>query len=117
MSLDADIAANLAAVRARIGRGRSRAGRDAGRMSPSSRSRKRSATTHVRAAHAAGQQDFGENKVQEGLQKIADTSDIPLRWHLIGHLQSNKARKAAPAFAASSRSTRWTCSGGWTRPR
>ena len=52
---------------------------------------------HVRAAWQAGQRDFGENKVQEGLQKIADTADIrEMRWHLIGHLQSNKARKAAP---------------------
>jgi len=55
---------------------------------------------YVRAAHAAGQRDFGENKVQEALQKISDTSDTPgVRWHLIGHLQSNKARKAAGSFA------------------
>ena len=54
----------------------------------------------VRAAAAAGQVDFGENKVQEGLQKIADTPDLPLRWHLIGHLQSNKARRAAAGFQA-----------------
>jgi PLP dependent protein len=55
---------------------------------------------HVRAAYAAGQREFGENKVQEALEKIADTADIPIGWHLIGHLQSNKARKAAGAFAA-----------------
>ena len=54
---------------------------------------------HVRAAHQAGQLDFGENKVQEALQKMQETADIPLRWHLIGHLQSNKARKAATPFA------------------
>ena len=54
----------------------------------------------VREAYAAGQRDFGENKVQEGLQKIEASADIGIRWHLIGHLQSNKARKAAPAFAA-----------------
>jgi pyridoxal phosphate enzyme (YggS family) len=53
----------------------------------------------VRDAHAAGQRDFGENKVQEGLQKIARTADIDLRWHLIGHLQTNKAKKAARPFA------------------
>ena len=51
-------------------------------------------------AAAAGQRDFGENRVQEGLDKIArlagDTS--PLAWHLIGSLQTNKARKAAAAF-------------------
>jgi pyridoxal phosphate enzyme (YggS family) len=55
---------------------------------------------HVRAAYAAGQRDFGENKVQEALQKIGETADLEIRWHLIGHLQSNKAKKAAPAFAA-----------------
>jgi pyridoxal phosphate enzyme (YggS family) len=53
----------------------------------------------VREAWAAGERNFGENKVQEGLQKIADTTDIPSRWHLIGHLQSNKTKKAALAFA------------------
>ena len=53
----------------------------------------------VRAAAAAGQVDFGENRVQEALQKIGDTGDLALRWHLVGHLQSNKARKAASAFA------------------
>jgi pyridoxal phosphate enzyme (YggS family) len=53
----------------------------------------------VREAWAAGQREFGENKVQEALQKIADTADMPLRWHLIGHLQSNKAKKAAGSFA------------------
>ena len=49
----------------------------------------------VRAAAEAGQVDFGENKVQEALQKIAQSTDTRLRWHLIGHLQSNKAKKAA----------------------
>jgi PLP dependent protein len=50
----------------------------------------------VRAAADAGQQDFGENKVQEALEKI-DASAGRVRWHLIGHLQSNKAKKS-PAF-------------------
>jgi pyridoxal phosphate enzyme (YggS family) len=54
----------------------------------------------VRAAYEAGQRDFGENKVQEALQKIAETAELRIRWHLIGHLQSNKARKAGPAFAS-----------------
>ena len=53
----------------------------------------------VREAWTAGQRDFGENKVQEALQKIDRTADMEMRWHLIGHLQSNKARKAAGAFA------------------
>jgi PLP dependent protein len=55
---------------------------------------------HVRAAYAAGQRDFGENKVQEALQKSEETADLDIRWHLIGHLQSNKAKRAAEAFAA-----------------
>jgi len=53
----------------------------------------------VRAAAAAGQMAFGENRVQEGLDKIAASRDLALEWHLIGHLQTNKARKAAAAFA------------------
>jgi pyridoxal phosphate enzyme (YggS family) len=53
----------------------------------------------VRAAYEAGQRDFGENRVQEGLQKVERSTDLSIRWHLIGHLQTNKARKAAPAFA------------------
>ena len=52
----------------------------------------------VREAAAAGQRDFGENRVQEGLDKIAATADLGLTWHLIGHLQTNKAKKAAGAF-------------------
>ncbi|MDQ3070937.1 MAG: YggS family pyridoxal phosphate-dependent enzyme, partial [Acidobacteriota bacterium] len=58
---------------------------------------------HVRAAMAAGQIDFGENKVQEGTAKAEDIGGRPggdVRWHLIGHLQSNKAKKAASTFAA-----------------
>jgi pyridoxal phosphate enzyme (YggS family) len=53
----------------------------------------------VRAAFDAGQRDFGENKVQEALQKMDALTDLPIVWHLIGHLQSNKARKAAARFA------------------
>lgn len=52
----------------------------------------------VREAAAAGQRDFGENRVQEGLDKIASTAGLGLTWHLIGHLQSNKAKKAATTF-------------------
>jgi PLP dependent protein len=53
----------------------------------------------IRAAVDAGQRDFGENRVQEALQKIAASPDLDVRWHLIGHLQSNKAKKAAGPFA------------------
>jgi len=53
----------------------------------------------VREAYAAGQREFGENRVQDGLQKIGETTDLTIRWHLLGHLQTNKVRKAGPAFA------------------
>jgi PLP dependent protein len=53
----------------------------------------------VRAAFAAGQRVFGENRVQEALQKIETTADLDISWHLLGHLQTNKARKAAASFA------------------
>jgi len=95
--LGATIAARLAEVRGRIGAAAARAGRDAATVRLVAVSKTYSAD-HVRAAIAAGQQDFGENKVQEALQKITETADTTIRWHVIGHLQSNKARKAAEAF-------------------
>ncbi len=52
----------------------------------------------VRAAALAGQREFAENRVQEGLDKASATAGLGLTWHLIGHLQSNKARKAAAVF-------------------
>jgi hypothetical protein len=52
----------------------------------------------VRAAAAAGQRDFGENYVQEALAKIAALSDLPLAWHFIGPIQSNKTRAIAESF-------------------
>jgi pyridoxal phosphate enzyme (YggS family) len=52
----------------------------------------------VRTAAQTGQVAFGENRVQEAAAKQADLSDLTLEWHLIGHLQANKARKAAAAF-------------------
>jgi len=92
------IADNLRAVRARIDAAARRVGRDPGGITLIAVSKTFDAEA-VRAAHAAGQVDFGENKVQEALQKMQETADIPLRWHLIGHLQSNKAKKAAAPFA------------------
>ena len=48
---------------------------------------------------AAGQLAFGENYVQEAIAKQAELTHLPLEWHLIGHLQTNKAREAARHFA------------------
>ena len=52
----------------------------------------------VREAATAGVIDFGENKVQEAEEKIPQVGRDSVRWHLIGHLQSNKARKAVELF-------------------
>ncbi len=95
--LDATIAARLAEVRERIAAAATRAGRDAAAVRLVAVSKTYGAE-HVRAAVAAGQLDFGENKVQEGLQKLTELTDTTLRWHLIGHLQSNKAKKAGESF-------------------
>jgi PLP dependent protein len=95
--LTATIGARLADVRGRMAAAAARTGRDAAAVRLVAVSKTYSAD-HVRAAIAAGQRDFGENKVQEGLQKIAETADTTIRWHVIGHLQSNKAKKAAEAF-------------------
>jgi len=92
------VRSNLQSVTSRIDAAARRAGRDPSDIRLIAVSKTFSAD-HVRAAWAAGQRDFGENKVQEALQKIGETSDIEIRWHLIGHLQSNKAKKAAGAFA------------------
>jgi hypothetical protein len=93
-----EIATSLSAVRQRLARALERAGRlpSAARLVAVSKTRP---AEDVRAAFDAGQADFGENRVQEALEKIAATSDIPIAWHLVGHLQTNKARRAAGAFA------------------
>ena len=52
----------------------------------------------VREAHAAGQRAFGENYIQEGVEKIALLADLPLEWHCIGPIQSNKTRLVAEHF-------------------
>ena len=52
----------------------------------------------VRDAHAAGQVDFGENYVQEALDKMGELGDLPLVWHFIGPIQSNKTRAIAERF-------------------
>lgn len=53
----------------------------------------------VRDAHAAGQNCFGENYLQEALDKIGELRDLPLEWHFIGPIQSNKTRAIAENFA------------------
>jgi hypothetical protein len=91
------IAANLDEVRRQMAAAAARAGRDPASIRLVAVC-KTFPTALVREAAAAGQIDFGENRVQEGLDKIETLADLPLQWHLIGHLQSNKARRAAAAF-------------------
>lgn len=93
------IADRLTEVRTRIAAAARSAGRDPASVLLVAIS-KTFSTDLVREAHAAGQRDFGENRVQEALDKIQACRDLPLRWHLVGHLQTNKARRAAQAFAA-----------------
>ena len=85
--------ARLADVRSRIERAAGRVGRDPASIRLIAVS-KTFPADYVRALADVGQIDFGENKVQEALHKIDQLSDRPLKWHLLGHLQSNKAKKA-----------------------
>lgn len=90
--------ANLAAVRANIAAAAARAGRSADdvRLLPVS---KTVPEERVRLAVAAGCTELGENKVQEAARKHANLADLDVRWSVIGHLQTNKARDVA-AFAS-----------------
>ena len=93
------IARNLDDVHSRILRAARDAGRSAGDVRLLAVSKTFSAD-HIRAAAAAGQEDFGENRVQEALQKMDESAELKIRWHLIGTLQSNKVRKAVQRFTA-----------------
>jgi PLP dependent protein len=97
MTDSAALRARLAGVRERIARAAGRAGRDPASVRLVAISKTFSAD-HVRAAADCGQRDFGENKIQEALGKMDRTADLRLRWHLVGHVQSNKARKAGARF-------------------
>src|ERR1700691_2396656 len=91
-----DIAANLNSVRQRIAQAAERAGRDPKAVTLMTVSKGHSAET-VRAAADLGLVLFGENRVQEARVKIG-LCPGRLRWHLIGHLQSNQCRDAVHFF-------------------
>jgi len=92
------IAANLQAVRARIAAACIAAGRTAGSVQLLAVSKTWPAA-RVREAVAAGQRAFGENYVQEAVEKATELKDLGLEWHFIGPLQSNKTRPVAETFA------------------
>jgi pyridoxal phosphate enzyme (YggS family) len=56
-------------------------------------------TDAIRALAAAGCADFGESRPQQLWQRAAELSDLPLRWHMIGHMQRNKVRRTIPLVA------------------
>jgi pyridoxal phosphate enzyme (YggS family) len=84
-----DVATRLSAVRARIDAAVRRRGGGAVRLVGVS---KKQPLEAIRAAHAAGLRDFGENYAQELRDKRAALSELDLRWHFIGPLQSNKVK-------------------------
>jgi PLP dependent protein len=93
------IGKNVADVRERIANAARKAGRRAEEITLIAVSK-----THpveaIREAFAAGIRHFGENRVQEWEGKRGGVEDLPGQWHLIGHLQSNKASRAAKIFHA-----------------
>ncbi len=91
------IADNIARVRAQMAAACQSAGRAPGSVQLLAVSKTWGADA-VRTAHAAGQTDFGENYIQEAVVKIANLRDLPLVWHCIGPIQSNKTRLVAEHF-------------------
>jgi pyridoxal phosphate enzyme (YggS family) len=92
-----DLAANLESVRQRIAAACGRSGRDPAAVTLMAVS-KNQPPEMIRAAAEAGLTLFGENRVQEAKSKIGQCPG-PLRWHMIGHLQSNKCRDAVSLFS------------------
>lgn len=89
---------DLAAVRGRIAAAAARAGRRTDSVTIIAVT-KGHPLERVREAAGAGLLDVGESRVQEATAKQAAWPDAPVRWHLVGHLQRNKARLAAGRFA------------------
>ena len=94
------IADNVSALRARIASAAARAGRDPNEITLMAVTK-----THgeelIREAYEAGIRIFGENRVQEFAGKLEGIRGLPdAEWHMIGHLQTNKAAKAAELFGA-----------------
>ncbi len=91
------VAANLDVVRERIARAAQRAGRKLEEITLVAVSKTFPAES-IRLAYAAGVRHFGENRVQEWEKKQPLLADLDATWHLVGHLQSNKATRAARLF-------------------
>lgn len=92
------IAENIAKVGERIRAAAQASGRDLDHIGLLAVSKTKPAAA-VREAYAAGLRDFGENYLQEALEKQAELSELPLIWHFIGPIQSNKTKPIAEHFA------------------
>jgi pyridoxal phosphate enzyme (YggS family) len=88
---------NLAEIHARIANAAKAAGRDPDSVLLLAVSKKKPASD-IREAYRCGQIDFGENYLQEALQKMQELDDLDICWHFIGAIQSNKTRNIAEAF-------------------
>jgi PLP dependent protein len=97
ISLHERLAANLAQVRSSIVQAAERSGRPGEEIVLIAVS-KTVPIEAVKIAYNLGVGDFGENRVQDALPKIAEFRPAGMRWHMIGHLQSNKAARVAGAF-------------------
>lgn len=93
----AEITGALARVRARIEQAERKFGRPPGSVSLLAVSKKKPPEV-VRIAYGAGQTAFGENHAQEAVAKMDALADLPLEWHFIGPVQSNKTRPIAARF-------------------
>jgi len=94
------VAENITDIRRRIAAAARRAGRNPEEITLMAVS-KTFPQEHIREAYAAGLRVFGENRIQEFAGKAAALRDLyEAEWHMIGHLQSNKAARAAETFAA-----------------
>ena len=96
--MSTSVSANLAQVRKRIELACQAVGRASDTVKLLAVSKTMPAQA-VREAYAAGQLAFGENYIQEAVDKIAALADLPLEWHCIGPIQSNKTKLVAENFA------------------
>lgn len=92
-----NLTANVAHVRSRIAAAAEAAGRDPAAITLVAVSKAKAAES-IRAAATAGVTDFGENYLKEALGKMDELAALPVRWHFIGALQSNKTRLVAERF-------------------
>jgi pyridoxal phosphate enzyme (YggS family) len=95
--MGSNIRENIERVRERIAMASLRAGRHPDDVKLIAIS-KTFPSERIREAYEAGQRDFGENRVQEAAAKRPALADLTITWHLVGHLQTNKAKSARDLF-------------------